>query len=188
MNIYKKIMLALGIAFITIPQISNALDVKGDALANSLKITYGTSISPSNLSNPNANFAKWNDFIHSTLYPYVIENSSIAGIKDTLLMNALNLLSTSSTNLTGQLTTVRGGIISKEEKQIYTPILIRCIADLNSIKNAINTATSKLRVEKYYIASKKNAQEILLMALDRVQQTAEKSIELLTAEVQKRGK
>ena len=175
-------------AFVTVPHVCGALDAKGDTLANSIKIAYGTTISAANISNPNKNFAEWDTFIRNNVYPYVMENSSIAGIKDTLLMNSLTQLIDNSAKLTAQLSTVRAGILLKGENQVHALMLQKCIADLNVIARSINTASARLRQEKYYVTSKQNAKEIVLLALDRIQQTAEKAIELVTTELQNRKK
>jgi len=188
MNTYKKTMIMLGILLALVPHLCRALDAKGDSLANNIKIMYGTTISTSNISNPNKNFGEWDSFIRNSVYPYVVENSSIAGIKDTLLMNSLTQLINNSAKLTAQLSTVRAGILQKGENQVHELMLQKCIDDLNSIKNSINATSVKLRQEKYYVASKQNAKEILLLALDRILQTAEKSVELLTTELQNRKK
>jgi hypothetical protein len=186
MNVYKKAIIMAGVTLVAVPQLCNALDAKGDTVANSIKLAYATTISSSHLSNPNTEYGKWDNVIRNTVYPYVIENSSVAGIKDTLLVNSLNALTTNSSKLITQLPTVRGGLLLKGEKQIYAQNLMRCITDLTAIRDSIKTTSTRLRAEKYYVTNKKNAQEILLLSLDRIQQTAEDAINLLNIELKQR--
>jgi hypothetical protein len=184
--VMKRILVMFGVGLLIISFLSKALDTEGNTLTNKIKVIYGTSISASHLSNPHTEFEQWNELMRYDVASYVVENSSIAGIKDSLLIDSLKQLIEDSNKLTTQLSTVRAGLILKGQDQVHPLILKKCAADLNSIKNAVNTTITKLKAEKYYITSKKNAQEVLLLALDRVKMTIDKAIELLVVEIQQR--
>lgn len=183
MSAFKKAAIALGIALVVIPQICEAFDAKGTKVAKDLQTTYAATISASNLSNTKTDFESWQNFIKTVVDPYVRESGRFAGVEDALLIKSLNTLVTYSGVLVGDLSAVRDALVQKEadEKSI-----LKLLRPLNDIDNKLGATLASLKREKYSLAGRKNAQEMLLLALNRSQQTAEKAIEKLTAKLQKR--
>src|SRR5437868_2675629 len=88
MNTNQTIMIALGIALIIIPQMSTALDTDGIAITGALKTVYINNFMPNKILT-NTDLSQWFTIINGSFANYVVKNSTIAGIKDNLLIKSL---------------------------------------------------------------------------------------------------
>lgn len=173
MNIYKKTVITLGIAFVTISQISNALDTDGTAITNALKTMYVNNFMPNKILT-NTDLTQWFTVINGAFSNYVVKNSTVAGIKDTLLIQSLTNLTETNKRMYDAIAKSRKDINVRSTFAMET--LKENITALEKIKSEIIAIETPLKKESYFIPSKKNAKEALLFVLEYMRGATETAI------------
>ncbi len=151
-------------AFVLVPQISNALDAEGTTIINNFKAAYTNIFMPNKILT-DTDLKEWNNIIKGQLSDYVLKNSSVTGIKDALLINSLNNLITTNLKMLVAIT--------KSRKDIATTDL----TNLEEIRADIINIETPLKNESYFVPSKKNAKEVLLFALEFMKGATETTID-----------
>ncbi len=160
MNAHKRILMVLGIAFVLVPHISKALDTEGTAIIKKLTDAYVEYFTQNKILTE-TDRTKWKATIADSFYNYVRRNATVAGVKDTLLETSLSNLLRTNTDMLIAISTS----ISDKNQNLVTDLKID-VENLERIKSAIETIEMKLKKESYYISSKKNAKEALLIVLE----------------------
>ncbi len=168
--------MTLGIALVTIPQISNALDTNGIAITGSLKTLYVNNFMPNKILT-NTDLSTWNTIIHGSFSNYVTQSGTVAGISDKLLKESLAETKSISSALKTTLEAARNNYASANFHGMQN-----AITALTKIKDDITKREAPLKKETYYIPGKKNAQEVLLTALEFMRGAAETMIGKLKQE------
>jgi hypothetical protein len=176
MNAYKKTILALGIALTIVPQISNALDTSGIAITGALKTMYINNFMPNKILT-NTDLTTWNTVVNGSFSNYITQNSTVAGISDTLLKESLNEAKSINSALKTALEAARKNYTSGDFYGMQN-----AVTALTKITNGITRREATLKKESYYIPSKKNAQEVLLTLLEFMRGAAETAIAKLKQE------
>jgi len=176
MNTYKKTIMTLSIAFVIVPQISKALDTDGVAITGALKTMYVNNFMPNKILT-NTDLTQWHTIINGSFSNYITKNSTLAGISDKLLRESLNQTKEICTALKTAIETARQNYTSGDFYGMQS-----AITALTKIKNGIVSIEATLKKESYYIPSKKNAQEVLLTALEFMRGAAETAIAKLKQE------
>lgn len=163
MNNYKKTILALGISFLAAPQITKALDTDGTAIIDTLKTIYVNNFMPDKILT-NTNLSQWFTIINGSFSNYVVKNSTVASIKDTLLIQSLTNLLETNKRMYAAIAKSRNDINVRSTFAMET--LKEDVAELEKIKSEIVAIETPLKKESYFIPSKKNAKEALLFVLE----------------------
>ncbi|HJZ23849.1 MAG TPA: hypothetical protein VJ201_05305 [Candidatus Babeliales bacterium] len=165
MNVYKKTMLALGMTLFITPQAYGdvaQLDETGRNEIFALAKVYQDFIRT--LREPgkaNLNVERWNSQLKSNIKQYIENHSKVMGIKDSSLMQDLNLLLQANDSLIKAIQAVQ---LKKTLKESDVEELLK---PLERMELALKNVTIP-RIEKqtYYVADKKKAQAMLISAFD----------------------
>jgi hypothetical protein len=174
MTTYKKTLVALVTILAIAPQTSKAVDSEGTAIINTLKTAYTNNFMPNKILS-NTDLTEWSNIIKGSLSNYVIKNSTVAGIKDNLLVKSLNDLLSINTKMIASITKVRNDIRERNTLKAVTE-LESDVSILEAIKLSITSIENPLKRESYFIPNKKNSKEVLLFALEFMRGATETAI------------
>jgi DnaJ-domain-containing protein 1 len=166
MKIYQKIILSCTL-MLGISAMSNALDTDGVNVINSLKSSYINNFMPDKVLVDNlGDLQMWKTAIDFLVAEYVTKNGTVAGITDSLLEKTLALLKGANTKLVMNINKIKKNNSDRDALQA-----------LQNLKQSILDTEGPLKKEPYYISSKKNAQEVLLTALEFIRGATETAID-----------
>jgi hypothetical protein len=178
MNIYQKMFISL--ALISLTSLSNALDSDGTNILNSMKTAYINNFMPDKILT-STNLSEWKAIIDGAFTDYVTKNGTVARISDTLLTQSLSEIKGTTLKMFVAIAKARKDI--NTQSTFAVEALKDDIKTLQGIQAAIVNTETPLKKEPYYIPSKKNAQELLLTALEFMRGATETAIAQISRQI-----